>query len=278
MIRNIARRLKQRVDVVVAGDYSDLLFCVSNREYVNHAYLLNDDLLQRRYDTVFLSHSFGSLVPQFAARRVLESRKWETFGADHRLHEAEFNLAAAESLLGVPYDDDDVRGYYFGDFRYVPPQKFLVGLHGGSKGGIWSTKRWPHFAELAEYLKRRGVDVASFGTHDEYVPGTLDMTGGSIQEMATRMLRCSHFVSNDSGVMNTANALGIPLVALFGPTNAETRGPLSAASVALAVHKDCAPCEMHPVYRGEMFVSGECRCIGEISVDDVVARLNDMFQ
>ena len=43
------------------------------------------------------------------------------------------------------------------------------------------------------------------------------------------MLDCSHFVSNDSGLMNIANALGIPTLALFAPTNDKTRLPLGPA-------------------------------------------------
>lgn len=273
LIRNIARRLGRRVDVVIAGDYSDLLFCVANRDYVNHVFLLNDAVINRRYDTVFLTQSFGFLVPTFSADRVLNSRDWDIFKPDHELHEAEFNLAAAKAMMDIDYDAADVRDYYLGDLHYTPPAEPLIGFHGGSKGGIWASKRWPRYAELAEVLIAKGYRVASFGTQDEYVPGTIDMTGGSIEEMAERMIACSAFIANDSGVMNVANALGIPLVALFAPTNVTTRGPLRETSVAVAVAKDCSPCEMHATEAETRFRSGGCACIDDISVDQVLEAL-----
>ena len=85
-----------------------------------------------------------------------------------------------------------------------------------------------------------------------------------------RVLDCSHFVSNDSGVMNIANALGIPLLALFAPTNVETRLPLGGATQAIVLEKDCAPCELKDP---EAFTKGQCICMAEIGVDRVEARL-----
>ncbi|MDH4386235.1 MAG: glycosyltransferase [Caulobacter sp.] len=273
LIRNIARRLGRRVDVVVAGDHGGLMPLVGHPDYVNHVFELNDAVLARRYATVFLTHCFGEVIPRFACSRVFSSREWRIFGPDDTLHEAEFNLAAAEAMLGIPYDIEDVRGAFVGGYSYVPPDRPLVGFHAGSKGGIWASKRWPHFESLAEVLTRAGVDVASFGTKDEYVTGTRDMTGGSVDEMARAMLDCSYFVANDSGVMNIANALGIPTLALFAPTNALTRGPLAPTSQSLAVVSDCAPCEIHTEYRKTRFLSGECRCIGEISLDQVLSAI-----
>ncbi|WP_162233568.1 glycosyltransferase [Sphingomonas sp. Leaf34] len=273
MLRNLAKRWGRPVDVVVAGDHGDLLFVVSLSGIVNQAFLIGDNVLERRYDTVFLTHSFGAMTPRFSARRTLCSRDWDVFHPNHALHEAEFNLAAADALLGVPYDIDDVRAPYCGDLRWTVPKDRLVGFHAGSKDGVWATKRWPWFAELARQLTSRGIPVASFGTPDEAIPGTIDMTGGNIEQMATRMLNCSQFVANDSGVMNIANSLNIPLIALFGPTNARTRGPLGEASAALVIDKPCAPCELHTSLRTERFLAGQCRCMSEMSVETVLHAL-----
>ncbi|MFH5925795.1 glycosyltransferase family 9 protein [Roseomonas xinghualingensis] len=271
LIRNVARHLNSRIDVVVAGDSKAALAVVANSEYVNHAFLLNDVPVRRQYDTVFLTHSFGVLLPPFRATRVVQSRSWDRFSASHKFHEAEFNLAAAEALLGIPYEEDDVRQAFFADLRWKSGKHGLVGLHAGSKTGAWSAKRWPFFANLAAALGRHGLRVASFGSADEFVPGTLDWTGGSLEEMATRMLACGAFVSNDSGVMNIANALGIPLVALFAPTEARTRGPLGPASMSIALKKSCAPCEL--AGREGPFFQGRCHCIGDITVDAVEAAV-----
>jgi ADP-heptose:LPS heptosyltransferase len=163
-----------------------------------------------------------------------------------------------------------VTGYFVGELEYDYPPETLIGLHAGSKAGSWLSKRWPYFAELAARLQRRGFRVASFGTEDEYVEGTENQTGGSIEEMCRRMLACTHFVSNDSGLMNIANAIGIPVLAIFGPTNVDTRLPLKATTTAISLQKSCAPCEVKdPRY----FSEGRCSCIAELSVERVEAAV-----
>jgi ADP-heptose:LPS heptosyltransferase/glycosyltransferase involved in cell wall biosynthesis len=274
LLRNLARRLGRPVDVVVAGDQPGAAAVVAHPDHIRHVFPLAEVVLRRRYQSVFLTHSFGDFVPPFRAERVLRSRDWANFHAGHALHEAEFNLAAAAALLGVPYDPADVRACHVGEVvRRSPPSVPLVGLHAGSKTGIWAAKRWPHFAELAARLMARGIEVASFGTADEYVPGTQDRTGGTMIEMAEAMAGCSAFVANDSGVMNVANALGLPLVALFAPTEPRTRGPLGPASLTLALGKSCAPCELAGM--SGPFGRQTCRCIAEIPVETVEAALLD---
>jgi ADP-heptose:LPS heptosyltransferase len=146
----------------------------------------------------------------------------------------------------------------------------MIGVHAGSKSGPWIAKRWPHFTELAARLRRRGIRVASFGTADEYVEGTENRTGGTIEAMCESMLDCTHFVSNDSGVMNIANALGIPTLALFAPTNAKTRLPLGPRTSAIVLDRDCAPCELKDP---DGFSRGQCRCMADIDVALVERRL-----
>ncbi|HEX2590794.1 MAG TPA: glycosyltransferase family 9 protein [Rhizomicrobium sp.] len=270
LIRNLALRLGKRIDVVVAGDFSNLLFLPDCHKYVNHVFSVGPQVLRRRYATVFLTHSFGDAMLDFASANVISSRQWRIFTPEDPLHEAEFNLAAAEATLGVRYEPEDVRAYYVGDLSYKRPEKRLIGIHAGSKSGIWASKRWPHFEKLVAELVKRGIPVASFGVAEEYVGGTIDRTGGTVEEMARAMLECSSFVSNDSGVMNIANALGIPLTAIFGPTNARTRGPLAPTSRSIALEKYCAPCESHPEFRTSSFLAGSCSCIGDIQLRTVL--------
>ena len=269
MIRNIARRTGHPVDVVVAEDHARSLFLVHDPEHVNAVWSLKQTVLRRAYKTVFVTHSFGAARIPFNAERVVWSRDWSTF-TPGGMHETLFNLEAAQRLLGIPYDEADALDYYCGDLEWRRPAEPLVGFHAGSKSGAWSTKRWPYYAELAQRLRARGLRVASFGTSDEYVEGTENRTGASIASMCESMLECSHFVANDSGVMNIANALGIPTLALFAPTNARTRLPLRDSSEAIVLEKDCAPCEIKDP---EGFARGHCRCMGDIAIETVEARL-----
>jgi ADP-heptose:LPS heptosyltransferase len=273
MIRRIAEHIGRPVDLLVAEDHNACLFLLQNSRWVNSVYSLRQYALARRYDTIFLTHSFGAARLPIRAKRVIWSRDWDQFHPDHEFHEAQFNLEAAKQLLDVPYEEEDIARYFLGEMTYKWPAGKLVGFHGGSKDGFWVSKRWTHFSELASLLQQRGFRVASFGTEGEYVEGTEDMTGGSIQEMAERMTACSYFVSNDSGVMNIANALGIPLVGVFGPTNVRTRGPLCPTSRGVALIKDCSPCECKDA---AYFVTAQCRCIGEVPLADVLLAFDSL--
>jgi ADP-heptose:LPS heptosyltransferase len=269
MIANIARRIGSRVDVVVSEDHARSLFLVHNPEYVNAVFSLKQAVLRRSYDTVFVTHSFGSTRVAFNSARIVWARDWESF-RPNGMHETLYNLESARQLLGIPYDESDARNYYCGDLAYRRPEETMIGVHAGSKSGPWIAKRWPHFTELAARLRRRGIRVASFGTADEYVEGTENRTGGTIEAMCESMLDCTHFVSNDSGVMNIANALGIPTLALFAPTNAKTRLPLGPRTSAIVLDRDCAPCELKDP---DGFSRGQCRCMADIDVALVEQRL-----
>jgi ADP-heptose:LPS heptosyltransferase len=274
MIANISKRIGARVDVVVAEEHPRSLFLMHNPAYVNAVYGLKQAVLRRAYGTVFVTHSFGQARVAFNSPNVVWARDWENFRANG-LHETVHNLEAARRLLGIPYEETDVRNYFCGDLTYKKPAEPLVGFHAGSKTGMWLIKRWPYFPELARRLRRRGIRVASFGVAGEYVEGTENRTGATIEAMCESMLDCSHFVSNDSGLMNIANAIGIPTLALFAPTNDKTRLPLGPASHAIVLDRDCAPCELKDP---EGFGMGQCRCMGDITVDEVEARLLTMMR
>ena len=265
MIANVARRTGERVDVLVLGDHPGAEFLVRNPQYVNRIWTLTPNVLQQSYRAVFVTHSFGPLRFAFKADRLANARDWFPFRPG-RLHQTLFNLEAAKALFGIPYEDQDAARYFVGDVEASPQREPLIGLHAGSKSGRWLSKRWPYFIELSARLSARGTRVASFGTADEYVEGSENRTGGTIEEMCRSMRDCSLFVSNDSGPMHIANAMGIPVLSLFAPTDALTHLPLGAGTLALVLDKDCSPCE---VKDHSYFASGQCRCIGEISVEAV---------
>ncbi|HEX3942949.1 MAG TPA: glycosyltransferase family 9 protein [Rhizomicrobium sp.] len=272
MIRNISRRTGKKVDVVVFADHRDAEFLVRNPNYVDNVSPICPEVLERVYETVLLCHSFGPLRFDFNTERTVTSRDWRPFRAGD-LPETLFNLEAARALLGIPYDESDVNEYFIGELEWRRPKETLVGIHAGSKAGRWISKRWPHFPELSDRLGRRGIPVASFGTRDEYVAGTEDRTGGSIEEMCRSILECSHFISNDSGPMHIASALGIPVLALFAPTDPLTHLPLRTTTLGLSLQKPCAPCE---VRNHRYFASGACRCVAEIGVEIVERKVLEM--
>ncbi|MBC9210154.1 glycosyltransferase family 9 protein, partial [Roseomonas aerophila] len=269
LIANLARRTGRPVEVAVAEEQPGRLFLFNDPRFVSACHTLGQAVLARRYDTVLVTNCFGDLPVAFDAGRVARSLDWDRFSPTHRLHEAVFNLEAARVLLGVSHAPEDAMRYFVAE---VPPPAGTgrrIGLHAGSKGGYWVAKRWPFFPALAAALQARGFEVASFGGPGEHVPGTLDLTGGSLRQMAEGLATCRYVVSNDSGVMNLAHALGLPLTALFGPTDARTRGPLRPGATALAAPN---PCEATPEGQRRLREGG-CDCIASLSLDRVLGHV-----
>ena len=74
--------------------------------------------------------------------------------------------------------------------------------------------------------------------------------------------RCDLFLTNDSGPMHLAAALGIPQIALFGSTDEVATGPFSPKACVIHKHVECSPCLLRecPI---------DLRCFSRIEVDEV---------
>lgn len=272
MLRLMARHFGAPVDVVFSEGGINYFDVLDRPDVVGTIMEMGTLAVSKRYDLVFLTNCFGDMTPGFNTPELVASRDHDRFVPGQSAHETLFNLDMAERLLGLSWQESDAHDYFFGDRDYSPPRSGIIAFHGGSKGGRWEAKRWPHYSQLAEALIKDGFRVVSVGIPEEHVPGTEDWTGGSIGEMADRLLGVDYLVSNDSGVMNIGNALGLPLTAIFAPTEAATRGPRRPQSRIVALQKDCSPCEVKDPAR---FNAGLCHCIGEITLDQVLATVRE---
>jgi heptosyltransferase-2 len=91
----------------------------------------------------------------------------------------------------------------------------------------------------------------------------VDLAGStSLREALALISRCRVFVSNDSGLMHVAAALGVPTVAVFGSTNPVTTGPMGPRFSILRRPADCSPC-----YRETC--PEDFRCMNAITAEDV---------
>jgi heptosyltransferase II len=130
-------------------------------------------------------------------------------------------------------------------------------------------KRWPYFAELSRQLPVPAVVLGSAKDREAAggISGT-DLAGKtSLDEAITLIAGADLVVSNDSGLMHVAAALGRPQVALFGSSSPEHTPPQSAGARVLWLHLECSPC-----YRRECPL-GHFRCMREINVAMVLDKL-----
>ena len=136
----------------------------------------------------------------------------------------------------------------------VRPDSMRVAIGAGASYG--SAKCWPpdRFAELANRLSAQtGADVILFGTPAEAAVSSaiaagmrkppIDLTGKtSIAELPALLSQCHLFIGNDSGAMHVAAAVGVPVVAVFGPTDPFGTAPVTPRSSIVHEKQYCSPC------------------------------------
>jgi len=147
-------------------------------------------------------------------------------------------------------------------------------------GARWGTKRWPpeKFGELASLLPLNIVVVGSKGDMD-YAKKVLDLSKGKAVSLAGKttlkalieVIRGARFfVSNDSGPMHIAAALGIPVFAIFGPTDPARTGPYGKGHTVIRQDISCAPCFKR--------TCNDLRCMENVSVKKVFETIKERQQ
>jgi len=113
-----------------------------------------------------------------------------------------------------------------------------------SPGGGWGAKLWPpeNYGEVARALGREGLpSLINFGPGEEELAETVERSSAgaahpmccSLGELIALTRRASLFIGGDSGPMHLAAALGVPVVAIFGPTDPARSGPYGTRSAVL---------------------------------------------
>ncbi|MEO1292562.1 MAG: glycosyltransferase family 9 protein [Pseudomonadota bacterium] len=280
MIEKLVEHYGVRVDVLLHADFEGVLGLLHNPRLTRNVYTDESRVGDRAYDVVFVTNSVTPPNRFYPAREVHYSRDYVAFNPAEDVHEAVANLAFLAEAISADIRPGDEKRYYVGTAQWAPSAQTSpdrpkrVVFHGGSKGGIWVAKRWPYFTELGTALQALGCEVISVGIDPEYVPGCIDYTDFDFETMTQAMAAADLVVSNDSGVMNIANALGVPTIALFGPTNPITRGPLNAATKVFLAPTECAPCERT---ENDRLKDGTCRCIRFIGLDEVLASAKEIL-
>ena len=122
----------------------------------------------------------------------------------------------------------------------------LIAVHPSAR---WPTKLWgdDRFAELVRRLPRERVVLTGSASDAPRVAriaqGCRNLAGQTgLFELAELYRQCVVLITNDSGPMHLAAAVGTPVIAIFGPTDPARTGPYGPGHVVLRSGISCSPC------------------------------------
>ena len=161
----------------------------------------------------------------------------------------------------------------------LKPLQSLVALCPGAEYG--PAKRWPaeYFAAVASKLKARGHTPIVLGTQSDVPTGltieqlsngaAINLAGRTSLDDAINLIAGSRAViTNDSGLMHVAAALGTPQLALFGSSSPEHTPPLSDLARVIYLRTACSPCFARECPLGHF------KCMREMTPEQVLAEFD----
>jgi heptosyltransferase II len=169
--------------------------------------------------------------------------------------------------------DESQRGEALAALGVQRPQAPLLAIAPGAEYG--PAKRWParHFAAVAAAKRAQGWQVWLFGSAADLaaaaeIHADRNLAGRTSLDQAVALLSLADaVVSNDSGLMHAAAALGRPQIAVFGPSDPRRTGPHNAKAEVLRLGLDCSPCNQR------VCPLGHHRCLEDLAPEQVLALL-----
>lgn len=220
------------------------------------------------------------------------------------LHCVEENIRQIENLLNLkvdtipglnfPLNNEEIlfaKNYL--QQMNINDNEFVVGIHAGCsvlKNHI--NRRWSpeNFAKLiSQLIEKKNAKVLLFGGPDENElkanivsqvrsDRLISVETKNLRLTAAVMKRSDLFVTNDSGLMHIAAALGCKIVPIIGPTNENYIHPWKTEYKTATLNLDCAPCFYYSpkpltCYRHDV----KFKCLKELSVEKVFAVVEEMI-
>ncbi len=192
-----------------------------------------------------------------------------------RGHRGLKHLASLRGIAPVYEGESFLEGLPSQEYPGLPVGRYVVAAVGSKS----DTKKWPaeNYASLLRRLIReQGCSVVLVGdTQDKEDAalvysalngGVLNLTGHTdFATLVQTIRRAALVITNDSAPLHIADSLGVPVLALFGPSDPEKYGPRYAGSLTVSKKLFCQPCER-----------AQCRynreCLKDLGVPEVYAK------
>ncbi|MBU1297806.1 MAG: glycosyltransferase family 9 protein [Bacteroidetes bacterium] len=240
----------------------------SNLGFLNNQAIIENDSLHNVQENL-------ALVKKFLNLPTIKEERMEIFlNPSHDQFAENFLLTTLNSKLKTKNHKQKTTNH-----------QLLIGFHAGCatlKNHI--KRRWEpeKFARLGLLLKEKfNAEILLFGGPDEYELNShinslmnhsaIEVKTNTLIETASVMKRCDLFITNDSALMHIASALGLKVVALFGPTNTNYVHPWKTEHVIVKTNLDCQPCFYYsPKPLTCTRTDLQFKCIKDLSVEVVL--------
>ena len=214
-------------------------------------------------------------------------------------HEINLNLDLFEAFCNKPIKRDyqTVISYKLDPKireKHKIPYEYIC-LQVGAANGLETPKRWPldYFSRLVDLFQKKypNTDIVIVGDKGEFEthvkpilsrhPNLINTAGNTtINDLANILAGAKLVISHDSGIMHMADALGVKLIALYGPTDHTRTSPLGSTSFIIRNNIPCSPC-MYNFGTSEKLANIKCpepECMYSIKPEDVMAKINEIFE
>jgi len=227
-----------------------------------------------------------------------------TVKEDNKLHCVEENIKLLEFLnIKIPRRDIPQTEIFLTDSEMKKAKDFLksltcnnsfikekkIGIHTGSssfKNHVH--RRWPkeYFLEVVNYFDNKLFFL--FGTEEEKkenlfiqknckYSNVIIVENKPIREVASIIKNLDMFISNDSGLMHVAAAVGTPVIAIFGPTNPVWVRPWCKKFKVIGAKLKCSPCFYYSPEPLTCKNTKKWECLKKIKPEFLIDEIKEML-
>jgi len=219
-------------------------------------------------------------------------------------HNAITNIELVKHLFSIdlneepPYNfpiNDNNKNFAqsFLERKNISPNELIIGMHPGCntlKNHI--NRRWApeKFARLADLLTEKyAAKIILFGGPEEAElrrevkksakSEILESDAKSLPDSAALIKKCNLFITNDSSLMHVSSAMGLPVVAIIGPTNKNYISPWKTEYAIASLELECAPCFFYsPKPLKCKRTDTLYKCVKELSPEGVLKEVSKLLQ
>jgi len=244
-------------------DFSPESEFVKSSEFASVIKYKKDALLVRMpFDYIKFTETIVNKIDLTSWEFAYDSKIYKEYLSHTILIEKIFNVSLQKFILDN----------WFSLFNSLPleKKKGKIGICNGVRGKEYALRQYPHFSELVDLLSE-SYELRSFGSPNEYIDGTIDLTNSTYNFTKTfsDMRECDYIIGSDCGMMHLAERSGTNTIWLFGPTVSNRVGPTHGKILRFNV--DCGPC----THKENYFSCNDNICLSNISPNSIATIVNE---